>query len=273
MRSILLLCVLSTSFVFAINIQTTVADVVVGRDFQRAGSMTISITDDIFSGASESNPLYMPFEFDHFVKLSETLVDLTDETGPAAPINLAAQTPTASINMPADAISIVRWRKGESRIWLKITAGSSTWIDLNGTLQAPSDAHPIILKWWIGPEESQADDAFGQGRSNLVANTQSGEPASTALFLNLTESTLQSSGIESILSVEQPHIFEMSAGVESETDPSQINIGNDTSISLGEMYPIGRGTISVPTLSEFALIFMCLTLMVIAIYKRKPREA
>jgi len=84
-------------------------------------------------------------------------------------------------------VSVIRWRAGESAIWLRISASTSEWVDLNGALTAPSPEHPAAFT--IGDSEADAaliyDDLYEQRRANLPNYFQWLQEASTEIYLDL----------------------------------------------------------------------------------------
>ena len=162
---------------------------------QRSGRVFINLRGDCFAAAGPDNPIYIRVGFDRPVRLSETLVDPLAEGDIAQPIDLAARMgiffePEAINNVPEDAISIVRWRCGETAFWLKISSSSSTWVK-NGTNQPPSLTNEIEFYFGLSAWETFGFMSHPSFRENMPTNRRrGGGPVSNFILLDISESGL-----------------------------------------------------------------------------------
>jgi len=88
---------------------------------------------------------------------------------------------------PPDAVSIVRWRAGESAFWLRVTAPTSTWLEVDGVTQAPSEDNTVLM--FIGKDAASSRDTFEdyflEGKANLPASQQGCDDAGSEIVLDL----------------------------------------------------------------------------------------
>ena len=185
-----------------IDFRTLIRDVLVdGRD-EVGGEIALNVSGDDFAAAGPNNPIFFRFRLDHGVQLSRTLVDLDNPQEPHRPIHLAlvilydGQGSPPTINAPADAVSIVRWRRGESAFWLRVNYSSSLWIVRNGTPQPPNFTLPVEFRLGLTVEGSlnfAGVSAVSAKLANLPANQYADGPfADTTLHMNMHNSNLES---------------------------------------------------------------------------------
>ena len=163
---------------------------------QRTGQFSIRIDADCFALASPENPIFIRVGYDRNITLSETLVDPFDSGPLSFPIDLAVRLSTflqpGYLNKtPRDAISIVRWRKGESAFWLKIASSSSTWINDGQTVVPPTPLNE--LEFFVGHSawKSQEMMASSGWIPNMNRNTRrNGAPVSTFILADISDSGL-----------------------------------------------------------------------------------
>ncbi|CAM2007728.1 hypothetical protein [Acanthopleuribacter pedis] len=237
----------STFTTAGIDIITTVEEMCIGRDFEKAGELAVSITDDDFADASPDTPLYLTWTLAKNTTLAETLVDTASEQGNHTPINLAARRVSTTdepprLSMRQDAVQIVRWRRGEHRIWLRINQSSTEWLSHNGETSAPSLDHQVFFEIGIDPATSLERNQ--NQNANADANRfTSGQTACTLLFVNLTATSLQTEGqlSETGLAADPSLFDETTQGVTTALDPSEIQWGNPLGVWFGIDYYVGRG--------------------------------
>jgi len=179
---------------------------------EQGGFFSISATADDFPNASPETPIFVEIVLDNNALLAHTLVDQTNQDpniqGPIfLPMKVDAmdQTSMYEIAAPANTLSIVRWVQGEGSLWLRIQNSSSTWLQNNGSLSAPSANDHVT--WGLGFSASFYQTNYSTN-SNLPFPTRFPEtiPApiddaiSTPFCLDLSQSSLEKTGLKSILS-------------------------------------------------------------------------
>jgi len=195
----LLVCamLLVSSFSSAgIDVLTTIQNVSLGGHKERCGLVYLRVNGDDFRDATPSNPIYVRMELEKNATLSETLVDHTgSESGHhpiAVPVSLTSST-SSVINVPATGVTLVRWRKGEDEIWLKIVTSSSFWVTRNGVPgpPTPSDSATIRLGQTVAEAMSANRAEFESGRANLLtARRVDGGPVDIPHFVDLREASV-----------------------------------------------------------------------------------
>jgi len=167
------------------------------------------------------------------------------------PIHLALRVTGPGVTMAAaaDAVSIVRWVAGESKIWIRVQQSSNMWLD-NGAPTGPSFEH--MVSWNIGVS-ARISDRFndldaGENGSNLPFNTRDttaqegdfADAASTLFCADFSQSNLFSDGARDSLMdydiIAYDHNAEISPGVYSGLigNNTGINFTNDTSLARGK---------------------------------------
>jgi len=251
------LMVACTTSIWATGLYTSITDIYYLGENERTGSVTFEVTEDDFADASESNPIYLRLAFFDGVELVKSRVN--DHRGPISLAMKVTGDPSALINAPADAVSIVRWRKGESIIWLKITASSSTWILQDGVPSAPSYDAPVVFTLGTSAKLSFQDNRtdFLAGRANLPGNfristsqndNESREdarhrrgPASTFIDVDVSEAGLTTTGFSSLLQFDLMGFDSLTYGVETAQDPSEIILGDLMPLSFYGDFVVARG--------------------------------
>ena len=218
------LMLLCTIPLFAtVQLQTSIFDIHYRGYFERVGEITIEVNGDDFAGASATNPVYIRLSLLQNTTLAETKVDVG-----STPINLALYhfsfNGEATVTAPADAVSIVRWREGERDIWLRVTAPTSSWLEMNGAPTSPSEDN--FINFHIGYRLSDMDD-FNSRPSNIPSNS-----ADTMITVNASQSSLGLSGVESLLFFEVEDFDATTTGVTSESDPDDITLGASADLSI-----------------------------------------
>lgn len=227
--------------------QTSISDLYFRGAIEQTGSIMLSVRDDDFADATPETPIIASIILDDGAVLGNTLVDLVNgDSRQQMPIYLAARlisSDGSSNNVPNDSVSIVRWVAGENRIWLRFQRSSSTWVRTGGGLEiAPSQDNWINLTLGQSARSSAADNQ--SELSNIRANTRdldqiNQDPetyaVSTNLCVDLTNSTLTSSGAESILDMA---IFFFAE--DAELSPGIYQSGTMIGTAVGE-FRIARG--------------------------------
>jgi len=248
--TLLFLCL--TGSLFAnIDIRTTIRQVDVNGAAERAGFYQFVLESDEFANVSFFNPVYIRLELDKDAVWSETLVkslSFRKNQGPIfIPVILQGDTNNTVIDVPEYAVSIVRWKKGESSIWLKVSASSSTWVVTNGVAGPPTPSTNVVFT--IGRTLSEDINAnqslYNQGLANLVAPKRiKGSQVGIPLTVDLTNSTLEPAPLPPALSLLNllptaygPVFGKANDEVDFErfTFPSSIVFSNDTAIALGTL--------------------------------------
>jgi len=172
------LAVFSLSSMASINIYTNEPIIAEGSREATLGAIRFEIYDDVFSTASPFTPIYLRVTLTDGAKLKDTLVDLIGTPTGHHPIYLAIFTSSIVDNLQLaaspEAVSIVRWRSGESSFWIRIQQATSVWIERNGELEAPSLGHGRAA-FVVGIEghvcQAFVQPIFQSGLSNLETNT------------------------------------------------------------------------------------------------------
>jgi len=209
------------------------------RQFQ---SMELIFSSMAFRNASEADPAYLKIENTAGVTLCETLVDPFNSSFP--PIFLAIHSYAdggAPIDADSEALSIVRWREGESSIWLRISQSTILWANM--------DDGPLLFSCDLG---LSADDSwtssftqYQAGFSNLPANSRN------PLIVNQSdaEDTFYKADLsQSQLTPMYPVAWaeftglESASGVTSANDPLSIEEGQCSGIYEGVPLGYYQGT-------------------------------
>ncbi len=243
------LCFILGSAWADIELSSSINDVYVKGTNELAGSISFRVTDNDFNGVSPESPVFIRLSLADGVRLAETRVDLTSEDAAVnRPIYLAmALLNTAeglSLIAPADSLSIVRYVAGERHIWLRVQSNSNNWILVGDTPQPPGEDTPATFT--IGVSARQSFMSLGGvngSHRNLPFNTRdleaqaadTGLAVSTLLCFDLTESELQTSGVESLIYFDSI-TFDQTAEVE----PGVYQAGNDVGINFTADFTIGR---------------------------------
>jgi len=209
---VLAITLIGTLPLFAdVELEVSINDVDIRGKHQLVGATTQTVNDNDFTGASNETPIFLRFSVEQGITLSETQVDLTsDDETLSRPIYLALELVgidgDARINAPPDAVSIVRWVAGENEIWLAIESDSGTWIiDGDDNPRGPGSDIRVSFTFGISARSSYHDNGDAE-RSNLPFNTRELEPTgvadavSTMICLDLSRSTLATTGIDAVVS-------------------------------------------------------------------------
>ena len=171
---------------------------------EAVGSITFSVRADDFAEASPENPVYLLLDFKMGAVLSETWVDIAGGDPQKTPIFFQAvlhtEDTSSSLQLSENAISIVRWRAGETGIWIKITESSSAWLQIGDALSPPDQEHSVSWSIGLDPRIIQAPVLDPVATNRPSTSREDGNPVSTEMRFDLTGSTIHSSGIESLLS-------------------------------------------------------------------------
>jgi len=245
----LLLLGLCSAPAFAeIEIQTSINDFYVAGESELLGSITMYVKDDDFADASPENPHFIRIRLASGLVLASTLVDLTQpDRSVGDPVYLAVELitidPDRRVNVPTDAVSIMRWVAGEPEIWIGVHRSSSTWSRDTGGMLYPAGID-APLGWTIGiSARSSVDDNSDPDHSNLPFNTRNpdalpGEHAfaeSTLICADATPATLAIEGPESLAEIEV-----VTFAADAERAPGVYAPGTETGIEVEEGNIIGR---------------------------------
>jgi len=245
----LCLLVLVAPFAMAdVQLQTSINDVWIRGPHELLGSVTASLDDNDFDGASAEDPIYIRVIPDMNARLADTLVDQNAaDTAINGPIYLALETNAESytVTAPPESVSIVRWVAAENEIWFRIQTDSSTWLSTDGgeTMVPPSDDAFVSWTFGISARSSASDNAsFLDGGANLPFNTRNlnwvdeSDAVSTMFCANLTESSLTSSGLDSVVSYDI-----ISYASDAELSPGVYGIGSPMGTNFTSTFSVARG--------------------------------
>jgi len=198
----------------AVEIQTSSLDIYYKGSSELIGSVWFEVTDDAFADASPANPTFIRVSLSDGLVLNETLVD---QTLPALsvsepiylPVRVRSNDPERRVNVPTDAVAIVRMVAGETEIWMRVQRSSSSWLrDSDGAVFPAAPDTPLI--WMLGSTaRSSAHDNADPDRSNLPFSTRAPIPRpndaalaqSTLMCVDARDSTLTVSGTDAIAEV------------------------------------------------------------------------
>ena len=244
-------CFLSLSLWAGVDFSTTVNGVFYRGTAELSGSITFLVSENSFSSASTTEPIFISIALGQNAKLAKTLVDLASPNPELNnPIYLAASivNPLAGVtqNVPSETVSIVRFVNGEPEIWIRIQASSDTWINNSGIFGPPAINSQVT--WTIGVSARQSFDSntvLFPTVSNLPSNSRNpsglnveSNAASTLICTDLTSSTLTTGGAQEILDF-NPIAFDWHADLGGGLYSSQSGI--DTGITFSSETTIGWG--------------------------------
>jgi hypothetical protein len=254
--ALLTMALLAAPLFADVELSTSISDVFNRGNNELAGSITMSVNDNDFNNASTSEPVFIRVTLDHNAVLARTLVN-TGSTDPAInlPIFLAMrlnrqQSVLQTLNASSETVSIVRWVAGDREFWIRVQQSSREWIeDGPGNIVPPRDELTVSWSLGISARESfvsnQNDFGIG-GILNLPYNTRipaspptdvaTNVAVSTLICVNLSNSILDSSGIESLLNFD-PIAFDFTA----DQGGGRYGVGNITTANFTNDFSIARG--------------------------------
>ena len=268
--AVLTLALLAAPLFADVELSTSINDVFHRGTNELAGSITMTVTANDFDDASTSEPVFIRVTLDHEARLASTLVDQAGPTATEDPIYLAMVLETAqggiqAMNADPATVSIVRWVKGESALWLRVQTSSADWISEGPITVSPEEGLPI--SWSFGISARTSFEALEDlaGLRNLPYNTRDltatnltpEDATSTLICVDLSDSSLTTSGIESALEYDIIAFDEQADfgnGVYGEGDIARINFTNDFRIARGK----GRAcTVGIGAKGGFDQVSMC----------------
>ena len=175
------------------SLRTTINPVEIRASCENTGIIQFVLEPDHFPDASVEDPIYIRLELDKEAKIGTTLVwshpgnpDALTTMPIFLPISIDGVTGGLSVSAPPESVSIVRWKKGESAIWLKIQTSASTWFGI---------PDPPDVKWTIGiAARTTWEQNSGSGNIPAASRnpdiTQQSEAVSTLICVDLQDSFL-----------------------------------------------------------------------------------
>lgn len=224
-------------------LQSGVRDVIYNGANEMLEKQFLTVTSDDYPDASPETPYFISLYYDKGARFARTLVDLTsDDATINRPIYLAVEALGAvdGNNVPADAVSIVRWVAGEERIWLRIQRSSRTWLLFNGEALPPGEDRRAGFTFGTSARQSAAD--HDDGLSNLPFNTRDlagggiETAVSTMICVDLSQSILATSGIEALL-----QSWWVIYAADAQVAPGIYQPGTPTNINVNGTFRTGRG--------------------------------
>ncbi|MCB1053356.1 MAG: hypothetical protein KDC71_22330 [Acidobacteria bacterium] len=262
----------------------TITDIDYRGSFEQAGSITFCVDGNDFFLPTPGSPVYIRVSLDLGVVLSETLVGPTPTLALHRPYYLGAFVvgpPGITINMPPDAISIARWKAGESAFWLRVTTPSDEWINDGGVLKAPKPDMQVFFRIGISGNQSSAEMAalYLAGKANRPFNSDFyGEPADTLLNVDASASILGFyPGPNGELYFSPMPMDGQTIGVQSAQHSSQIVPGSDSGVNLtgktviAHAYALGRSVPALGFLGRSVLVVSLLAFSVIQIKRAREK--
>lgn len=187
-----------------VQLRTNIQDIHYQGPCTEAGPVTMVVDSNEFPNSTQTNPTFVVLRMALGAKLCQSLVNVDGPETSHYPIHLAMRLETysqdATISAPPNTISIVRWIRGESAIWLRVSNPSNTWVTYEGTQRAPSPDIPVA--WTFGQTARRSYDRnswwYEDGRSNRIANGRAGGElpmeqfnVSTLLAVDVSDSHMQ----------------------------------------------------------------------------------
>jgi hypothetical protein len=180
-------------------------------------SMELVFSSTAFRNATAADPAYLKIENASGITLCETLVDPFNSG--LSPIFLAIHSYAdggSPILADPEALSIVRWREGESSIWLKISQSTILWANAGGG----SELFSCYLGLSAGESWSNSLSLFQAGLSNLPANSRN----PSIVDISDAESTFYKVDLsQSQLTPTYPVVWAEFTGLESATGVTTLN--------------------------------------------------
>ena len=265
MNSIKRLCLLAlftaTSALFAtIDLNITIRDVYVDGTCEETGIITMVAEADEFQDASTQEPVYIRLRLDHGAKLCKTLVwSNSANAGNLTfnpiflPIRFDSFQLGDTVAALPETISIVRWKRGEDEIWLRVQTPTETWIGVGAGTIAPTTEKRCAWTVGITARTSWGVNSpdFAIGRANLPSATRdvtdltTTGAVSTLICVDLTDSNLEPRPApqeQSVLNFD-PVAFDFgdSSNVETASTANQIIQVPQAGISFSDDRTIARG--------------------------------
>jgi hypothetical protein len=263
-RLCLLALFTATSMLYAtIDLNITIRDVYVEGTCEETGIITMVVEADEFQDASTLEPVYIRLRLDHGAKLCKTLV--WSNSANAAnitfdPIFLPMRFDSFQLGdqMAAleETVAIVRWKRGENEIWLRVSTPTPTWIGVGAGTIAPTTEKRV--SWTIGITAKRSweinNPDFVAGKANLpsatrdVTDLNTTAAVSTLICVDLTDSNLEpipAPQEQSVLNFD-PVSFDYgetngNGPVETASTSTQINQVPQAGISFSDDRTIARG--------------------------------
>ena len=208
--SLLVLAAIASSVFANVDLRTNIQDIYYRGTCEEAGVITMSVNGNDFHMASTQEPVFIRIRVNKGATLCNTLVShIGDVNNNTMPIYLAMRVESGltQTGMAAheESVSIVRWKKGENALWIRVQTSSETWLN---QLNDPATMYPPNVRetvaWTIGQTARasfQANAAkLAQGKANLPYNTWdvdnslnvggTGWAISTLLCVNVSQSIL-----------------------------------------------------------------------------------
>lgn len=241
MTGFLVLFLWSVCCLGTVKIHTTSRGIVEAGLGERAGTIRFELNGGDFFTASTCTPLFMRVRLDKGVAFAETLVDIRSPETAHVPINLVCVVdgqPGVTLGIEPDAIQIVRWREGETELWIRIN--SVLWVREDGQNRYPDEKNTVSFQIGISAERSigAVFPYWETSRANLPGNQDIyGNPRHTFLMV-CTEGSAFGPDTGQTPWPENELLFDTIAfdfntvGVMSESDPRRISCGDGTPVNL-----------------------------------------
>lgn len=238
-----------------VRLETTVRDVFEDGICELTGQMRFRISGDVFPNATAEEPAYVRLRLSGGAVLCETLVDTQANNG--SPIYLALRVlPVPHVDVqvvaPPDTLEIVRWKRGENEIWLKVTTETSRWIRYRESIGPPNtrDIVEFVLANSAVDSYTSNHNSFLESRANLAGNTRNpnnvGDFESvvdTFMGMDLTSFVLPT---PSFIEFNADAFDHTTAGVETAEAQNQIVLGDLVPMQLAGDLQIARTQTDLP---------------------------
>jgi len=211
-------------------------------DCTSPGAIAICFYYDDLGMVTAENPLYVRARFVEGFTLCQTLVDIVDSASGHEPIYLALYMNNQGdfeMNAGPGAVSIVRWRAGESEIWLKFSEPTSGWLMGPQGATSPSLDNMVCMDMGHAAiiNGQYLEGASSTGGSNRKGNGDLGDTVlrSTHICLSYDEQVIDpdASVDYNITS------FVFSNGVTTADDVAAIVLGDQLAINFSGRKELG----------------------------------
>lgn len=263
---LLALMALGTMAYATIDLRTTIRDVYYRGTCEQAGIIVFSVNGNDFPDASTNEPVYIRLRLDQDAELCKTLVWSHNNNSVVRtrlpiylPLTFDSIQSGVWVNADDETISIVRWKRGEDEIWIKVQTSSNTWLTTGGAPFAPDNNNRV--KWTVGvTAKSSWDENNGRFTGNPAQplsslpsaqrkndggtfDNDTNAAVSTLICVDLSGSSLEnnSSGDASILEFDRVSFDSATQNVEGGFSSSSIVLGRQINVAFSGDDEIARG--------------------------------
>lgn len=168
------------------------------------------------------------------------------------PINIEEKLAGDTVAAPAKTVSIMRWKRDEAEIWLRVQHPSDTWIENGGAFDPPTANRRV--RWMIGVTArnswNENSGRFALGEANLPSATRDLfgltelDAVSTLICVDLSDSNLEplpAPETESVLNFDPISFDYTTTGLETAFTSTFISVGSQVQTAYSGDTRIARG--------------------------------